>query len=131
MDILSSNNIYIAQSKIPQGGRGVFARTKITEGETIERCPIIEIPKGDRASLRESILVTYFYFFGKSKERVLLALGFGSIYNHSYTPNAAYKIKPKEKTIEFICIKNIHKDEEITVNYVQGTPHHDPLWFEV
>ena len=61
-----------------------------------------------------------------------IALGFGSIYNHSYEPNATYKIKPKEKIIEFVAIKNIEKNNEITVNYNFGNPKDKtPLWFEV
>lgn len=130
MKILSSNKIYISQSKIPNSNRGVFANVDIKIGETIENCPIIEIPKHDLASLGESFLINYFYFFGKKKEKLLVALGFGSIYNHNYMPNAIYKIKPKEKIIEFISTKKIKKDEEITINYNQKNPNSAPLWFE-
>src|SRR5260221_8402603 len=107
---------------MPDAGRGVFARIAIKKGEIIETCPVIVIPEHDIASLSEGILLTYFYFFGKDKERMVLALGFGSIYNHTYTPNARYKENEKEMTISFIALKNIKKDEEITVNYVQGRP---------
>ncbi len=129
--ILSTNKIYIAESKIPQSGRGVFANAEIKAGETIEKCPVIEIPNHDLASLGESILITYFYFFGKKKDRLLLALGYGSIYNHSYAPNALYKINPQDQTIEFIATKEIKKDQEITVNYNPGNDKTAPLWFEL
>ena len=112
-------------------GRGVFARVAIKKGEIIESCPVIEIPKYDTSS-RESILVTYIYYLGKNKERPMLALGFGSIYNHSYQPNAQYKERYKEKVIDYIAIKEIKKDEEITVNYSQGNNQDkSPLWFKV
>lgn len=111
-------------------GRGVFARVAIKKGETIERCPVIEVSQHDFAELGESILVTYFYFFGKKKERCLMVLGFGSIYNHDDFPNATYTIKTTEKTIEFTSSRNIKKDEEITVNYTQGMQRIAPLWFE-
>ncbi len=61
---------------------------------------------------------------------MLLALGFGSMYNHSYQPNVAYKIKAKTKSIEFVALKNIKKNEEIVVNYIQGNTEKVPLWFE-
>lgn len=128
--ILNTNKLYISKSKIPKADRGVFASSEIEIGETIERCPIIEIPEHELESLEESILITYLYFFGKNKEKALVALGFGSIYNHSYTPNTVYKIQIKEKIIKFICIKKIKKDEEITVNYTQGNTNIAPLWFE-
>ena len=45
-----------------------------------------------------------------------------SIYNHSYEPNATYKKKTRDKSIDFVANKNIQKDEEITTNYNYGDP---------
>lgn len=109
----------------------MFATSGIIKRETIEKCPIIEIPTAELNFLEKSILVTYIYFFGKKKEKSLLALGFGSIYNHNYDPNAFYKINPNEKLIEFIALKDIKKGQEITVNYNQRNNSTTPLWFEV
>jgi uncharacterized protein len=128
--ILSSNKIYISQSKIPNAERGVFANVDIKKGERIEVCPILEIPEQELERINESILLNYIYFFGSKKNKLFIVLGFGSIYNHSYTPNAEYKINYKEKIIEFISTKKIQKDEEITVNYIQGNKQSAPLWFE-
>jgi len=62
----------------------------------------------------------------------MVVLGFGSIYNHSHQPNAKYKEKYKDRSIDFIAINEIKKDEEITVNYNQGKQKHkSPLWFNV
>lgn len=130
--ILSSDRLYVSQSKIRKAGRGVFARVAIKKGEIIERCPLIEILAHDAARVNESMLVTYMYYLGNNKERLVLALGFGSIYNHSYHPNATYNEKYNEKVIDFIAISNIKKDEEISVNYNQGNQNDkSPLWFEV
>ena len=128
--IIPSSKICIAKSKIPNAGRGVFATRNFKKGETIETCPIIELSKYDTSNLKESFLVTYFFFFGKNKERLAIALGFGSIYNHSNTPNATFKVKSKEAVIEFSSIKNIKKYEEITFDYHHGTSKKSPLWFE-
>lgn len=131
-NIVSSNKIYIKRSKILNAGRGIYALSNIKKGEVIERCPIIEVPKHDMANLNESILVTYFFYFGKKKQRLLIALGFGSIYNHSHKPNAIYEIKLTENTINFIALNDIKKDEEITFNYTYGNPkNNSPLWFEI
>jgi SET domain-containing protein len=115
---------------MPKAGRGVFAGEEIKKGEVIEVAPFIEIPQQELENIEESVLVNYVYFFGKQKERMLIALGFGSIYNHTYTPNAKYKINPKKQTIEFIAIDSIKKDQEITVNYIQGNSKNIQLWFE-
>lgn len=130
--LVTSDKIYISQSKRPKAGRGVFAGVDIKKGELIERCPVIDVPKYDVSSLRESILVTYFYYFGKIKERLVIALGFGSIYNHSYEPNAIYNENHKERVMDFAALKTIKKDEEITVNYSSGNlKNKNPLWFKV
>lgn len=128
--LLTSDKVYIGQSKIINAGRGVYARADIKKGEIIERCPVIEVPRYDTSNLKESILVTYFFYFGKKKQRLAIALGFGSIYDHSYKPNATYKIKLTGRTMDFVALKDIKKDDEITVNYNFGNPKDKrPLWF--
>ena len=133
MKLFASGKVYVGDSKIPNAGRGVFARVNIKKGEVIERCPIIEVPKSDVSNLRKSVLVTYFFYFGKNKERLAVALGFGSIYNHSYKPNAAYKIKAKEMVMDFVALKAIKKGKEITFDYsgYGQKKQKNPLWFEV
>lgn len=129
--IFTSDKVYVKQSKILNAGKGVYAMRDIKKGELIEKCPVIEIPTHDLSNVDESFLVTYFYYSGKHKERVVIALGFGSIYNHTFTPNALYKIKHAENTIDFIALHNIKKDEEITVNYNgKNLKNNNPLWFE-
>lgn len=129
--ISASDKIYIAKSKIPNSGRGVFARVDIKKGEIIERCPVIELPQNDAANLADSIIITYVYHLGKNKDRALLALGFGAIYNHTYMPNAMYKGFPAKGIIHFVAVKDIKKDEEITVNYnSKDSGSKNPLWFE-
>jgi hypothetical protein len=129
--IFPSDKIYISNSKQPNAGRGVFAKRDIKKGEIIEACPVIEISKDDARHVNESQLVTYIYYLGKSKERLILALGYGSIYNHSYKPNAKYVENYKDRIIEFISAIKIKKNEEITVNYNQGNRKKNPLWFDV
>lgn len=129
--LFASDRVYINQSKIPNAGRGVFARCNIKKNEIIEKCPVIEVLKHDMANLNESFLVTYFFYFGKNKERLAVALGFGSIYNHTYKPNAKYEIKPTENRIDFVALNDIKKDDEITINYNPGIPKNkSSLWFE-
>lgn len=120
--LFASDKIYISDSRIPKSGRGVFAKVDIKKGELIERCPVIEIPKSDVSNLKESALINYYFYYGTENERLAIALGFGSIYNHSYEPNTTYKKKPAEKVIDFVALQDIKKDDEITVNYNFGDP---------
>ena len=127
-----STKIYISESNINKAGRGVFASKNINKNEIIEICPVILAPESDLANLDKSIFVNYFFYFGMKKEQLAIALGYGSIYNHSYSPNAKYKLSVREKTITFTSLKNINKGEEITFNYKLGNSNSkSPLWFEV
>lgn len=116
-----SNKIYASVSSIPNAGKGVFAKANIVANEVIEVCPIIEVPLTDSSNHDEKGLLTnYFFYFG---EGLALALGFGSLYNHSYEPNATYIKQLDSKTIEFRAIRKIKIGEEITVNYNLGNPN--------
>lgn len=128
----SSKMVYVTHSKIPNAGLGVFAAKNIKKGEVIEACPIIALSSFDVANLEQSILITYTFFYGEQKEKALLVLGYGSMYNHSYNPSAEYLIHESDEKVTFSAIRNIQKDEEITFDYKQGNPHNNkPLWFEV
>lgn len=131
--LITSNKVYISKSGIVDAGRGVYARRDIKKGEIIESSPIIEVSQHDMSNLDKSTLVTYFFYFGKKKERLAIALGFGSIYNHSDKPNIIYKVKPKVKLIDFIALDDINKDDELTFNYRDSSNRKSkksPLWFE-
>ena len=130
-NILASNKIYVCESKIKNAGRGVFARNDIKKDDVIENCPFVEISEDDTVHLSESFLVSYFFYFGKNKERSGMVLGFGSIYNHSTRPNATFEINEDEKVVIFKAIDDIKKDDEITFDYNHGNPIESPLWFEI
>lgn len=121
MRLAPSDRIYIAQSKIPKAGRGVFAAMSIKKGETIETVPVFVLPRKDYPVLKKTILRNYYFMWGKVTAGI--AYGFGSFYNHSYKANATYKKKMKQQLIEFIAVRDIAKDEEITVNYNYGKPN--------
>lgn len=129
--LIPSNKIYIKDSEIAKNERGVFAFQKIKKNELIERCPIIKIEEEDPSNSKSGILITYFFYFDEDKKGQAIALGFGSIYNHTRNPNAVYNINQKEEIIDFIALKNIEQNEEITVNYNWANQNDKtPMWFE-
>src|SRR5690606_31276913 len=111
-----SHSMLIEVKRTKQKGRGVFARTFIPQDAIIERVPVLVIPSED---IESSDLANYAFVWGA--RTVAIALGFGSLYNHSYTPNARYEDEnPRVKT--FIALRDIQPGEEITVNY-NGEPN--------
>ena len=127
--VISSPKIEIRKSQIPRAGRGVFTKELIKKDEEIEGCPVLVVPRKDYPILKKTILHNYYFMWGKVTCGI--CLGFGSIYNHSYKPNATYKKDIKNHIIRFVTIKNIKKGEEITVNYNYGDPDDkSPLWIK-
>lgn len=133
MNLTPSSKIYLSESKIKYAGRGVFASQKIKKDEVIEVCPIILITEKEVPYLRKTELHNYYFMWGddKANHKAAICLGFGSLYNHSYFPNATYRKLKDEGFIEFVAIKDITKDEEITVNYNYGNPEDkSKLWIK-
>ena len=124
------NNLYIKKTN---KGRGVFTREPIESGTEIEICPLIVLPKTDSVwQHNDSILDNYYYAWKvNGKDAAALALGMGSLYNHSYTPNTKYVQDYKKEEIAFVAIKDIKADQEITVNYNGDPKDKSPVWFKV
>lgn len=112
-------------------GLGVFALKDFKEGEIIESAPVLIFDTKGRKNLEKTLLSHYIYPW-RSTRGAALILGYGSIYNHSFSPNADWKQNFKTKCMVYRAIRSIKKGEEITVNY-NGEPDDDkPIdWFEV
>jgi hypothetical protein len=120
-----------------RGGRGVFAVVDIASGTVIERAPVLLLPKsqvfGDSDVARRMAHLSWYVFewTGITKrEYVALALGYGSIYNHSYTPNAGYTRVPPDM-LEFTAGRDIAAGEEILINYHGAADDPRDVYFDV
>jgi uncharacterized protein len=114
--------------KVRGKGRGVFARRAIAKGTVIERAPVALLPTKHLVGGKNCpVLAKYFYAWNRNT--VAIALGFGSLYNHSYEPNAVYS--DRDMFIIYRALRDIAPGEEITVNY-NGKPNDDrPMEFDV
>ena len=99
------------------------------EDSVIEICPIIVIP-GEQAREIVRGFVLYEYYFEWKKDSIAIALGYGSLYNHSASPNAVFEPDYKNQYIIFKSIKEIPAGQEILVDYHAGTPD-EKVWFEI
>jgi len=132
--IFPPSKIYLAQSKVLQPenpdfkpGLGVFASESIKACEIIEIAPILILEFSDFIETKWNLLFEYYFWLD---DFVVLALGYGSMYNHSKNPNIKYQISKKEHTITFTATKDIKKDEELVFNYNGSSNSKAPLWFE-
>ncbi len=120
--------IYVAPSDTH--GQGVFAARAIEAGEVIEVCPILLFPKAQLPYIRQTVLDDYYFDWGEDGEWYALCLGFGSLYNHSYEPNAEYGMDFDARTIDFYCLQDIPAGAEILINYNGDADNHSEVWFE-
>ncbi len=99
--------------------RGLIASRDIKKNEVLERCPIVLIDHRVDTAFDNTILNRYCFEWTKSHSALLL--GYGSLYNHSYTPNVRYHFAYTTKEIFFRALRPIKAGEELFVNY-NGDP---------
>lgn len=116
---------YLYTKKTRKKGRAVFAKTFIPKGTVFEHVPLLIV---DVDTIDESMLMDYVYAW--TDDTVALALGYGSLYNHSFEPNARYEDE-SNRTKAYIALRDIEKDEEVTINYNGVPTAKDPVDFEV
>lgn len=104
--IFNHANIQVRNSAIHRFG--VFANELILPGEIIEECPLLLLTENPKP-LRE-------YVFEWDDNKTALALGSGSIYNHSDTPNASFTLG-RDQILRIYASKPIYCNDEILINY--------------
>lgn len=95
-------------------GNGVFAAKRFSPGDLIEICPLVWIPDDGQIALTR-------FTFRKDRrsDGNVLVLGYGSLYNHSFSPNAVFSF-PKnavEGVMKINALRRIDIDDEILINY--------------
>jgi len=119
-------SLYVAPS--PLHGFGVFTDEAFASGDPIEECPVLVIPSRQRELIDRTIFSGYYYEWGKGEGA--LALGFGSLYNHSYKPTARYDQAGQGPVLIISAIRRISPGTEITINYNGNPRSRKRLWFE-
>lgn len=125
--IASTDTLYVARSRID--GVGVFAARPCPAGELVECCPVIVCPAPEEA-LVEQTQLRGLYFTWKDGA-IGVALGYGSLYNHSWEPNAAYDLDHRRRVVRFVAVRDIATDDEVTINYTGHPEGRGELWFDV
>lgn len=107
--------------------RGVFATRDIAKGELIHVAPVLTYPNEQDEFIERTTLADYVFNYGANHSAVLL--GYGSLFNHSYTPNASYELDFDNLSVEFYAYTDIKAGDEILINYNGDEDCDDPLWF--
>jgi uncharacterized protein len=112
-------------------GRGVFTSENIAEDTVIEISPVIVMPAEDRRLLDKTLLHDYIFEWGHEKKQCCVALGYVSLYNHSYKSNCEYVMDYDSEMISIKTMRFIKSGEELFINYNGDWNNAKTVWFDV
>ena len=121
--------LYIAETA--NKGRGVFTKKAIKSGTIIECSPVIAMTAEQRQLIDQTLLHDYIFDWGADSNGICMAMGYVPVYNHSYTSNCEYVMDYEATTITVVAIRDIGKEEELTINYNGDWDNDKPVWFDV
>lgn len=110
-------------------GRSVYTLRDLHPGDTIEICPVILIPADQVDAIHGTVLHDYYFLWPDDSERIAIALGYGSLYNHHPAPNARFIMDLDRLEMIVACKLPIKAGDEITIDYT-GNDEGD-TWFTV
>ena len=110
-----------------QMGRGVFTEEAIDAGTIIETSPVVVMSAEDRKLLDKTLLHDYIFEWGNNE--CCMALGYISVYNHSYASNCEYEMEIEEEVIRIKTMRHISAGEELFINYNGTWNNKKPVWF--
>lgn len=108
-------------------GRGVYASQDIPYNTLIHISPLLLFPSGSAIpealySPERAVLCHYTYTFGRDHQA--LALGLGSMFNHSKHNNVGFIIDKPNLLIKYFSVTSISSGSELCINYGNH------LWFD-
>ncbi len=114
----------------PKRGRGVFTSKNISKGTIIEVSPVIVLTEKERKTIEKTLLFHYVFEWGNDKKKAAMALGYISLYNHSYDANCEYEMEFAKKIMTIKTVRNIKKGEELFINYNAVPNDKTKVWFD-
>src|SRR5436190_11362016 len=121
---------FIAIATSPKRGRGVFTTRNVKKGTVIEISPVLVLTEKERKILEKTILYHYVFEWGNDKKKAALALGYVSLYNHSYNANCEYEMDYGKKLMTIKTVRDIKKGEELFINYNAVPDDKTKVWFD-
>jgi SET domain-containing protein len=117
---------------VPGKGRGVYASEAILTRTLIHVSPVLIFPQDSSLPLSETsidsqnrekeILSHYTYTWGPNEQA--LALGLGSMFNHSRHNNVGFILNKSHQTISYVTLREVKVHDELCISYGSN------LWFD-
>jgi SET domain-containing protein len=114
----------------PKRGRGIFATKNINKGTIIEISPVIVLSEKERKTIEKTLLFHYVFEWGNDKKKAAVALGYVSLYNHSYDANCEYEMEFGKRLMTIKTVRDIKKGDELFINYNAKPDDNTKVWFD-
>jgi len=115
----------------PEKGRGVFTNQALIADTVIENSPVIVMDAGARTLLDQTLLHDYIFEWQPEGQALCcMALGYLSLYNHSYASNCEYFMDYPSQSMSIKTMRDIEAGEELTINYNGDWDDAAPVWFD-
>ena len=121
--------LFIAETE--EKGRAVFTNDALGKGILLETAPVIVMTGEERKLIDQTHLHDYIFVWGDANDQCAMALGWISIYNHSYSSNAEYYMDFETEQMFVKTVRPIAEAEEITINYNGTWNDETKVWFDV
>jgi SET domain-containing protein len=112
-------------------GRGVFTNQPIGPDTIIEIAPVIVMSLEERKLLDQTLLHDYIFEWDNKRNRCCVALGYISVYNHSYSSNCEYSMDFENDLITIKTVQFVNAGEELFINYNGDWDDRKKVWFDV
>ena len=121
--------LFIAETE--EKGRAVFTNDALEKGIVLETAPVIVMTDEERKLIDQTRLHDYIFVWGDDNDQCAMALGWISVYNHSYHSNAEYYMDFETEQMFVKTVWPIAAGEEVTINYNGTWNDETKVWFDV
>jgi len=113
-------------------GLGVFTRADLAADTIIESSSVLVMDPDARPLLDKTRLHDYIFEWNPDGQNLCcVALGYLSLYNHSYQSNCEYFMDYDHDIMQIKTCRDIPAGTELCINYNGDWDDPKPVWFEV
>ncbi|KAF8320630.1 uncharacterized protein EI90DRAFT_3001764 [Cantharellus anzutake] len=111
-------NVFGLQIKAtPATGRGVYASRHIPKGTLIEVSPVLLFSQQEYEAYGKHTILDSYVFHWRRMNAWALALGLGSLFNHSQTPNITFSLDYGTMSIRYTTSRALAPGDELCICY--------------
>ncbi|CAO1622264.1 unnamed protein product [Parajaminaea phylloscopi] len=112
---LNQHNLLILSHQ--SRGRGVYASRPMLAGTLIDISPVLIFPREEWLAHGQKTLLDSYTFKWGGMGDMALALGLGSLFNHSSVPSVSFSLDKESHSIRYTLVRDVAAGEELCISY--------------